>query len=358
MTISIPQQLENMKDQPMKEIISLLIEIASSSLTESDYPDLIKEFNYYYSSQLAKESFPAIIRIPAKNGDQGIYSASSRVVIIGDIHSDFNALSSILRKLSASSFDYFSKAIFIFCGDYTDRGRRPFETLRLLYALKSLIGDRCIFLKGNHELIRYSCLLLSPAFYPADTCELMNRVLSPEINNLYASYLARLPYMVSLHYSGKKYLICHGSIPRYDNAPYFDEEKLLEYLLPSNEYSREGILLNQMLWGDPGNSSSSFKGLEVRFEFSKSEFLKFMDRNGFDILIRGHQPVDKGVMLCYNNRLISLFSSGGHNNPDSCYPDDVSSPAFLILMENGEIRPEKVFGHEKKSGRMGELVKG
>jgi len=172
---------------------------------------------------------------------------------------------------------------------------------------------------------------------------MMNRVLSPEVNNLYASYFERLPYLVSLNHSGKKYLVCHGGIPGHDYSAVYNEEKLQEYLLPPCEHSKEGIMLSQMLWGDPGDASSSFRGMEIRFEFNKAEFIEFMDRNGYDILIRGHQPVDNGGMFCYNNRLISLFSSGGHNNDDSYYSDDVQSPAFLILKEDGEIVLEKVF---------------
>lgn len=348
---NILNQIETIKNQPLKDNLSQVIENASTRLQENDYNDLSGEFAYYYSSQLGKEVFPAIkrISIPANGAsDHPGSEAQPRVVIIGDIHSDFNSLSSILRKLAASFYDYLSKSIIIFCGDYSDRGRRPFETLRLLYALKTLMGERCILLKGNHEIIKYSCSMLRPTFYPADTTILMNRMLTPEVNNLYFNYLLRLPYLISLKYPGKKYLICHGSIPRHDFVGYFNEEKLLELFLPASDQSNEGIMLNQMLWGDPGDNSSVFRGSEIRFEFSKTEFLEFMNKHGYDIMIRGHQPVDKGVMICYNNRLISLFSSGGHGNEDSSYPDDVGSPAFVVLMEDGKILFEKVFGKPGK----------
>jgi len=344
--IDILQQIEGLRDQPMKDNIARVTDSAATPLQDGDYTDLIKEFTSYYTLQLAKTIFPAIIRIKIPENritDTSGLQGNPRIVIIGDIHSDFNALSAIIKKLASSSYDYFSKAIIIFCGDYTDRGRRPFETLRLLYAFKTLMGDRCILLKGNHELIRYSCSMLRSTFIPADTSELMNRTLSPEVNNLYYLYLARLPYLVSLNHYGKKYLICHGSIPRHDFAHVFNEEKLMEYPLPVSDQSKEGIMLNQMLWGDPGDSSSTFRGTEIRFEFSKSEFLEFMNKHGYDLLIRGHQPVDNGMMFCYNNRLISLFSSGGHNNPDSYYPDDVGIPKFMDIRENGEIVFEKVF---------------
>ena len=341
----ILQQIERIKDQPLRDIIAAVTANASSVLKESDFPGLISEFSQYYKAQLAKEFFPSIIRINTDNAGNPENSNHEvpRIVIIGDIHSDFNALSSILKRLAASQYDYFANARIIFCGDYTDRGRRPFETLRLLYALKTIMGDRCILLKGNHELIKYSCLNLKPTFSPADTSQLMNQKLSPEVNNLYFSYLSRLPYLVSLTHCGTKYLIVHGSIPRHDYASYYNEDKLIECLLPVSDHSKEGIMLNQMLWGDPGDASSSFRGTELRFEFSKAEFVDFMNKNKYDILIRGHQPVDNGVMFCYNNRLISLFSSGGHNNSDSCYPDDVSSPAFVIINEDGEVLFEKVF---------------
>ena len=347
----IIKQIEGHIDQSLKDILEQVIENASTRLQDNDYKDLVSEFTYYYSSQLKKESFPAIKRIviPSNGANNASGSkAQQRVVIIGDIHSDFNSLSSILRKLAASSYDYLSKSIIIFCGDYCDRGRRPFETLRLLYALKTYMGERCILLKGNHEIIKYSCSMLRPTFFPADTAVLMNRVLTPEVNNLYYNYISRLPYFVSLTYQGKKYLICHGSIPRHDYAEYFNEDKLLEMVLPESDQSNEGIMLSQMLWGDPGDNSSVFRGTEIRFEFSKNEFLEFMNKHGYEIMIRGHQPVDKGVMLCYNNKLISLFSSGGHGNIDSSYPDDVGSPSFLVLTEDGKMMFEKVYGKTGK----------
>lgn len=344
--IDILKQIESLKDQPLKDNFARIAENASARLKDNDYPELAGEFASYYLLQQSREVFPAIIRltIPEPLTEETLpVKESARIVIIGDIHSDFNSLSSALKKLAASSYDYFTKSYIIFCGDYTDRGRRPFETLRLLYALKTSMGNRCILLKGNHEIIKYSCSMLRPTFYPADTSDLMNRVLTPEVNNLYFNYLARLPFLVSLKIHDRKYLICHGSIPRHDYAPLFNEEKLAECLLPVSDHSKEGIMLNQMLWGDPGDNSSTFRGTETRFEFSKAEFLEFMKKHGYDILIRGHQPVDNGVMYCYNNRLMSIFSSGGHNNPDSYYPDDVANPAFVIINEDGEILIEKVF---------------
>jgi len=335
----ILKQITSLNDRTFKDNLARVIENASSPIMESDYPDLIREFTDYYTSQLSKEFFPALIKL----NTTGKNTESRRVVIIGDLHSDLNALSSIMKKLTLSSYDYFSEAIFIFCGDYIDRGRRPLETLRLLYALKTFLGDRCILLKGNHEIIRYSCGLLKPGFAPSDTAELMNRVLSQPVNNLYASYLERMPYIVSMNHSGNCYLICHGGIPSHDYSAVYNEEKLMQYQLTAIDHSRERIMLNQMLWGDPGDASSSFRGLEIRFEFNKAEFNEFMDRNGYDILIRGHQPVDNGVMYCYNNRLLSLFSSGGHNNPDSFYSDDVANPAFVIINDEGEVLFEKVF---------------
>ena len=343
----ILQQITSLKELPLKDNLSLVLENASTPIKADDYPYLIKEFTDYYTSQLSKELSPALIKLNTTDTEKDSAHVNNtsprRIVIIGDLHSDLNALSSIMKKLALSSYDYFSEAIFIFCGDYTDRGRRPFETLRFLYSLKTYLADRCILLKGNHEIIRYSCGILRPGFSPADTTELMNRVLSPPVNNLYASYLEKLPYIVSLNHSGKRYMICHGGIPRHDYFGVYNEESLMQYQLPAIDHSREGIMLSHILWGDPGDASSSFRGREIRFEFNKAEFIEFMDRNGYDILIRGHQPVDNGVMYCYNNRLMSVFSTGGHNNNDSHYPDDVQSPAFLVLKEDGEITIEKVF---------------
>lgn len=63
--------------------------------------------------------------------------------LIGDIHSDINNLSKI---------DFNDNDLYVFHGDYCDRGKYPVETLKFLIKLHKLNKGNIIFLEGNHEL--------------------------------------------------------------------------------------------------------------------------------------------------------------------------------------------------------------
>jgi serine/threonine protein phosphatase 1 len=76
---------------------------------------------------------------------------SERYVAIGDIHGDAHRLEGLLSKLAPGS------RRMIFLGDYVDRGPDSRRVLDLLCGVARSLGDRAVFLAGNHELalLRY-----------------------------------------------------------------------------------------------------------------------------------------------------------------------------------------------------------
>lgn len=72
-------------------------------------------------------------------------SVLSKVVAIGDIHGCYNAL---LKYFNENKYD--ENAIYVFCGDYIDRGPESFKVLD--YLNKNFIDKpNVIMLEGNHE---------------------------------------------------------------------------------------------------------------------------------------------------------------------------------------------------------------
>lgn len=71
-------------------------------------------------------------------------SLMSKLLAIGDIHGDVNQLKKILKKF-ANRID-----IYIFLGDYIDRGNFSKEVIEELILLSQ--ESKCIFLSGNHEV--------------------------------------------------------------------------------------------------------------------------------------------------------------------------------------------------------------
>src|ERR1043166_829339 len=65
--------------------------------------------------------------------------------VIGDIHGEYTKLLKLTEQIIHSD----SEPVFIFIGDYTNKGEDPYRTLKLMYEIRSRY--QCIFLRGNHE---------------------------------------------------------------------------------------------------------------------------------------------------------------------------------------------------------------
>jgi hypothetical protein len=82
-----------------------------------------------------------------------------RVIVMGDIHGDFDRLTSMLRKtelIDDSQRWIGQDAVLIQVGDFTDRGPRVRDVMELLMRLQSEASDaggEVVVLLGNHEMM-------------------------------------------------------------------------------------------------------------------------------------------------------------------------------------------------------------
>ena len=83
--------------------------------------------------------------------------AELRIYAIGDIHGRLDLLDELLARISSDiALRPTARPLYIFLGDYIDRGSASRETIdRLIEHGKT---HESVFLKGNHELIAIKCL--------------------------------------------------------------------------------------------------------------------------------------------------------------------------------------------------------
>ena len=83
--------------------------------------------------------------------------AELRIYAIGDIHGRLDLLSELLARISSDiALRPTVRPLYVFLGDYIDRGTSSRETIdRLIEHGKT---HESVFLKGNHELIAIKCL--------------------------------------------------------------------------------------------------------------------------------------------------------------------------------------------------------
>ena len=84
-------------------------------------------------------------------------SAGQRIYAVGDIHGRLDLLNELLAWIDTDiGLRPTARPIYVFLGDYIDRGPASRETIDRL--IEHSEANECIFLKGNHELIAIKCL--------------------------------------------------------------------------------------------------------------------------------------------------------------------------------------------------------
>lgn len=83
--------------------------------------------------------------------------AGLRIYAVGDIHGHRDLLDELLSRVNADiALRPTVKPVFVFLGDYIDRGPCSRETIDRL--IEHSGTNECVFLKGNHEQIAIKCL--------------------------------------------------------------------------------------------------------------------------------------------------------------------------------------------------------
>src|SRR5262249_5753307 len=100
----------------------------------------------------------------------------------------------------------------------------------------------------------------------------------------------------------------------------------------------------QMMWSDPSKADvipADLQDKSSRFAFGRLQFKAFLQRIGAKMLIRGHEKVNEGFHMSYDDegaRLVTLFSSGGSDNAD--LPETSSyrtvTPMALTIKHDGK----------------------
>lgn len=218
----------------------------------------------------------------------------THVVIIGDIHGDYNTLNRILKKTRWQQIKRENKPFLIFLGDYIDRGPQQLKVLEKVLSMLIKNPEKVILLRGNHE--GPPDLSVSPHDFPyhlrkrygtkwSDAYQLYQEI----FNDLYTATLIE-----------ERALLVHGGIPT--QAIGVDDIAYAHQTHPENS------TLSEILWNDPSSKPGihySYRGIGKMFgsDFSK----RFLDNIGVPFLIRGHECFDQGYHW-NNHHTLTLFS--------------------------------------------------
>ncbi|MEA3289194.1 MAG: metallophosphoesterase family protein [Campylobacterota bacterium] len=250
--------------------------------------------------------------------------------VVGDIHADSVSLNKILNK--TEFYDNYEDKRVVFLGDYIDRGKNRLSVINLLITLEFLIPDNITILKGNHELFlkdeddkiqsimqgRESLSYFFTFLNMLSSNPQYKNIFTSEFIEAYAEYFEKLPILALLDFKDIKIMAVHGGIPRADllTNDYYDNFNSLDDFFVDDKKDNIGMSLkNNFLWSDPYDENEiGFRNTSLtRFQFNKNQFVSFCKKFNIDIILRAHESQDDGYKTYFDNRLISVFSTGGQD---------------------------------------------
>ena len=146
-----------------------------------------------------------------------------KVVIIGDIHSCAEPLKEALK-------DFNEETLYIFVGDYFDRGIQPVETFNIILDL--LEKPNVILIEGNHEEKSMKKFIYDEEKY---TKSFEETTLLPLLKEYDVDYVRaslkkiykKLRQCFAFEFRGKKFLCTHGGLPLVPNLTLVSAKEMI-----------------------------------------------------------------------------------------------------------------------------------
>ena len=252
----------------LEEIMTLLTEIKSFLAGLNEFP---------------------LIRFPL------IKTKNINLYFAGDTHGDLKVTKWIVKhilKPTIKTPKINNKLIFL--GDYVDRPPKdvPFggvKNMLYLLCMKMAYPNKIYLLRGNHE--GHDLMRLSPYELPEELKSLWGETHADALHQSFLEIFTGLPLFVL---AANGIFASHGGFPKeqdIDKITAADKQAILE-----------------TLWGDP-DEHGPFRGqISTEVNFTKVELMKFLDKIGAKVMVRGHDYSTMGYSI-YGDRVLTVFSS-------------------------------------------------
>ncbi|KAI7839888.1 hypothetical protein COHA_006368 [Chlorella ohadii] len=235
-------------------------------------------------------------------------STAGNVVVVGDLHGQFCDLRRIFQRLGRPGSD---DKVWIFLGDYIDRGPMGLEIVATLFALKLRHPNSIYLLRGNHE-----CSEITVLFGFCGECQRRSTL---AVWEAVMQVFDALPLAALLN---NKVFLCHGGISPYLHRP--QDVNAIRRPLDVNP-NGEGLLAD-LLWADPSGHISGWcaNPRGVSFVFGLDVAQQWLRQQGLRAIVRAHMVQQNGFEVLGNNEVMTVFSA-------TDYRDSGNTGAVLMI---------------------------
>lgn len=277
---------------------------------------------------------------------------NQNVYIIGDLHGNYSSLDFIRNKIYKDPDD-----LFIFLGDYVDRGNNSIEVFIDLAELKIQNPENIILLSGNHERhnediqasgsntlkediywdYNYEDYSINYNILQKYKNELLMDDEATEGDALYCGFtevFKKLPLAVNLKINNKNILCVHGGVPiKQNDIVYLDN-------IPTENEEIIPQIVNQLLWNDPKRNcwngiTRCNRGKDFAIKYLWNHVDKFLKANNISHVFRAHELVKNGFSDDYNNKKhFTVFSSANYLEVNPYVDKDMKKSDASIVKIN------------------------
>lgn len=250
------------------------------------------------------------------------------LVVLGDIHGDYECLAQVLREVSYEKLlaDPLNKMVFL--GDYVDRGDNSPGVLHAICQLKTAYPESVVLMRGNHE---------APAefpFYSHDFPFQLAKVFGDSAGRaVYQKALSLFRELSVAALVAGRLLLVHGGLPTEDEVI---DDYVAQFSAAPQSHMRNRVL-EQILWNDPREITcpaweNSSRGIGRHFGIDITK--KWLKATDARCVVRGHEPCP-GYRLDHGDKMLTLFTARAP------YPSFRAAYIFVRDVELNEIQDAK-----------------
>ena len=220
--------------------------------------------------------------------ESSVLRLKSPITVCGDIHGQFYDLKKLFEQGGPVK-----DTVYLFLGDYVDRGRYSIETIALLCVYKILYPDQIYLLRGNHE---YREISRQYGFYDECVAVFSSAEVWETSFDLFSTF--PIAAIVDDHY-----FCVHGGISH--SVP------IIEDILSFDRVNESETSFNEFLWSDPSTRVATWE-TSSRGDghiFGKKANKAFLLLNSLKMTVRAHQLVMEGYQEVFDGELVTVWSA-------------------------------------------------
>jgi hypothetical protein len=240
------------------------------------------------------------------------------LTVLGDLHGCYSCLKGAVMQ--SGFFDrvrrfrqdptHAPEPKLVLLGDYIDRGIFSLNgVLRTALLLFATAPEHVVVLRGNHE---YFVEFEGDVYGGVKPSEAIDALKNRVPVDVFRDYIRLFDALPSALIFDRTFFV-HGGIPR--------DRTLKQHFTDLSSLNHPDLRF-EMMWSDPSTADivpAALQEENARFAFGRLQAQHFLQRIGCHALIRGHQKINEGLRVTYDDRdmlLLTLFSSGGAENHD------------------------------------------